>query len=763
MRPPDTLPSWTKAILAALACTQIGMAVAFLRFMPGGWSTVYGIPVSYASALALGVAGVLVLLTVLAWLRNTEHLVWHGYHLLAGLRSHPVSLVLVLALLLPAFFFLAEEWWGQNLIGLQFALVALLLYLADPGVWTAPPRQRLTVLSICVIMLGLALRLWLLRAEWVWTDEGYYLSATTSTLEGGGLSPIMMRIPGSLPVWGYAYWLYTGWAKLVGLGLLQARIASFLIGLLSLPLLFATVRLWYSTEAAWVSTAIASLSILFLESIIARPDALAMTLTGLALFVHVYAFRGKNRRRWLHTLVGALAVLSLEGHITNLIFLFAFSGYYLIDFLRGMRRERRLFYAAPVYFFGIGAAAVALLYVYAHVLLLPHPERFFTILTSHQRAIEGSFLEGRLALARSRYAAFWRFSAPEALLILAATVAALARRTESDQHWLILMLLAQVGYFLVGPVGDIPYLIPGLTVFLSSAGALITMGFRREGGVDSLTGRLALLGILLLLGPHDARLIARHGRSRESFEREHAALFDYIRENIPPDATIIGPAAYYPYLVEYRSYIHPYFGEVRVGPILANSEVEAYWLDVLLETWPTAWINPPEYEFPQLSVHQTYMAARQAEEKVGDLWVVTDDLVTDPPYAQASNPAALQMVAHGNLPSEVPADSILTLHTIWITRDEIAGDYSVTVSLVDAGDEERALFDRLLVSGWAGTPTSRWSPDQFHNAELSLRLPGTLEPGDYALRITIHPASGHEDIACGRVCEFIIDNVTIVK
>jgi hypothetical protein len=100
-------------------------------------------------------------------------------------------------------------------------------------------------MAAIVTVIGLGVRVGFLLFDWVWTDEGFYLSTATNMLTRLQVAPAAMRLPEDIPIYplfGYGIGIYGLWARLVGVSLTKARLLSYLLGLISLPFIYLTVR-----------------------------------------------------------------------------------------------------------------------------------------------------------------------------------------------------------------------------------------------------------------------------------------------------------------------------------------------------------------------------------------------------------------------------------------------------------------------------------------------------------------------------------------
>jgi hypothetical protein len=690
---------------------------------------------------------------------------------LSSVRARPASLVLsVMFAALGAYFLYTTVvneayaryfWIGQTLAGLQWLLAAALWYLPNPPFKTTGDRWLIAI-SLAVIGLGLALRVWALFVWEVDLDEGFRLGATANMLRGEGITPIMSHFPEgthTLPWFGYSYVLYGWWARLFGLGVLQARTLSYLLGLPALPFVYGMVRLWYGRRAAWITTAIFSVSVVFTQSTIARNDAFPTAAAAAMLFVHVLA--RQSQRPALHALSGALGVFALDGHVLNLIFLGAVGGTLLTDYALQVRKDGRWLRRAPLWFYLGGVVPAFLIYLYFHVLILPYPLGVFKAIgTGIPRRGVAGLIGWRLTVSLARVWTYWWHSPVENLLIVVATIAALARRTDSDNHWLTLFLFTQIGFFGAEINGSIHHTTYGLPIFLGATGALVTHGFSKQARPGSAWEQVALVGVFLAMIATTAGAVQHHGNVRRTMEDERAEALNYVRMNLSADEAIISSPDFYPYLTEYQTFLYPYYPVASKGPALARQNTDAYWQNIILDTWPAVRLVPPDYPFAPVESYTTYVAARHAQPVTPELWVPTNgELVTDAEYTRANGDAALQMVAHAHLPPTVSPGETLVLDSLWVTRGEIAGDAVAMLELVSEEGTAASQSQAELISGWAGTPTSAWGVYQFHDTHLSIPVPGDLIEGRYQLSLSLKGVDG----ACAPGCAFVVDQVAVVR
>lgn len=222
-------PCWLQAVLLLEALSLWVFLAALTFFLPEGWSTLFNLPFRLAQLLALAGAGLLSLLAAMAWLAPRHKWLRYPFAIYCELFSRPLSLILAGVPLLPGLFFLSHSgWWGYSLLGTECALIALSFYLANPIAWDSRSNMRLVVIAAVIIAIGLGLRVGILFLDWIWTDEGFYLSTAINMLTSHQIAPAMMCLPDEVPIhpfYGHAVGLYGLWGRVVGVSLLPLLIS----------------------------------------------------------------------------------------------------------------------------------------------------------------------------------------------------------------------------------------------------------------------------------------------------------------------------------------------------------------------------------------------------------------------------------------------------------------------------------------------------------------------------------------------------------
>jgi hypothetical protein len=762
---PQTIPVerrvfWLKALLAGLAAGQWLLAAALTVFFPPSWDSLFGQPVGPLAAGAMLLAGALSALAGAVWLIVPDEALRRAYQAVERISHSPLWMGLPLGLAalaaLAGQFLYGREWFGYAIMAIQLGGAALFCYWLAPAAWEPRPRA-LVISAIVLLALGLIIRLGFVFADFIWTDEGFHLSATAGMLQGKTIAPETMRFPDDIligPWRGYLFGVYGPWARLFGLGLTQQRLLAYVVGLIALALIFGTVRRWYGQSTAWVTTGLIALSFLFLQSTRARCDTIP--LAAIALTAYALTRAEEKTTPWPHALVGLLAALSLEGHFVNVIFFPVWGGFYAADYLKRAIKARKLIVGAPLWYFLIGFLPGVAAYLTVHVLLLPHPEAWLA--NTQGVAGEGSSLAGRLGVYVERWRIYAGFAPLDLVLIAAALIAALIRRAAPDRRWLLLFGLSQVGYLAAAPQAEISHTIYGLPFFFGAAGALITYGLGQEERPGRPVARIVLYGIALALIIHGVGTARLRDLVRRSWASTNQPTVSAIQARIPPGANLIAPPSMIPYLVEYH-FLHPYYWDVIRGPALAGEAVLPYWQNILLETWPAAQIKRPS-QFRELPIFASYIDALDAEEVVDGLWVIDQDgLVIDAPYTTLDPSAALQMVAHRGPEVDAGGDS-LTVQTVWVTRGALSGDYALRAMLID-GEGTMVAQSEAAMTGTQGEPTGEWTPYDFQGVQAAIPLTGDLA-GEYTLRLAVaDPDDGRSPAACGAGCVVEVGMVSV--
>ncbi|MGF1506594.1 MAG: ArnT family glycosyltransferase [Anaerolineae bacterium] len=618
--------------------------------------------------------------------------------------------------------YLDAYWNGIYVLSVFFGLWAvIILALRDDD------ESVYLIAYLLLILTGVLIRLYVTVSGFVWTDEGFHLSAAAGMLSGGTIAPAMMFLPQNIPLppWrGIVFGLYKGWASLFGLGLPQMRLLAFLLGLLSLPLTFDAIRRLISRKAAWAGLVFFTGSSLFMLSHTGRNDSLIMLLVSGVLWVFAWAW--SQEKWWAHALVGVSAVFALEGHFAAASFLVTFGGVYAADYLVQAVSARKLIVPAKMWGFLSTVLPLTGLYVCVHIFSLPSGG---ALSTADAFLPERNLLLAQVDGFMARVQLWAGYTLLEPTLLLAAMIVAGLRRRLVD--WLVLGLVGftAVGYLLLGTDPSVMHTLYGLPVYAVGVARLFD-----EDEDESLPVRQwALLLIALLMLGTQLRQGRLASEARDYFADEYAPIVESARAHTDPGEAIITPPVFVPFLIDHTTlFLHNYEPGVLRGPALAGEPPAIYWQRILLETWPAVYIAPYQVPNDALRIQQQYMEARSAQEVVEHVYVVDDGLLAPGPYFDVNSDAPLQIVAHAP-----PNDE--SLHTLWVSRGELPPAIPVVIETMAEGSVRS---ETTILS------TVDWATVGIHAVEL--RLPVPAESRALVLRIDA-PLS-----VCGSNCEVLL-------
>jgi 4-amino-4-deoxy-L-arabinose transferase-like glycosyltransferase len=187
-----------------------------------------------------------------------------------------------------------------------FSLLRMQLYPSEPRATTPllMKKQRIVWMAV-LLLIGLGVRLLGLELQPLWWDEGFSVYfATESTPRLLELTSLDIHPP-------IYYLLLQGWYQLVGVGALQSRWLSVLLGVLAIPLVWRVAYDFFGNRTAWLTALLLTLSpfhIYYSQEV--RMYALMVVLSLIA----VIAWR---RRKWI-----ILGIAVLGGLLTQYYFVF---------------------------------------------------------------------------------------------------------------------------------------------------------------------------------------------------------------------------------------------------------------------------------------------------------------------------------------------------------------------------------------------------------------------------------------------------------
>jgi hypothetical protein len=429
-------------------------------------------------------------------------------------------------------------------------------------------QQHFIRLAVLFIMLGLFLKALSMPSAPVHFDTNYYLNIGTNFINHGELTPYMWRLDPDTNIiagsgTGYGVLLLTYWLKIFGVSLYAGYALMYIVGILSLVVLFFLVRTWWqSWVAALAAVAFTALSSTFMVQFYVRMDAPAVLVYLLILWLHIWAVRTK--RRWAHFGVGVSVILATEVHIQALLYVGALSLYYLLQHIYESRQKRRLFMMSSSIYFFAGAFLAGIIYLIVHV--LPDTEAYFIIARRCERCEPAGLFKELL-----RYIMFIQQRTIDMFVFVMALGLILAHRSEADNHYLTLVL----GYFLaqavVSPPTDIHYMTHVLPLLGLAVGSVF---IKPDENGNRVTKQHIVLGGAVAGFMFFAQFIIvaiNMGTPEPTPDG-----VDYVREHVPHETVIMGHPTLYHHFLEYDNFIS-YRDGVVFSVILEGIDFQTFW------------------------------------------------------------------------------------------------------------------------------------------------------------------------------------------
>ncbi len=438
----------------------------------------------------------------------------------------------------------------------------------------APFSNRVTGILVgllVVVLVGHFLSLTIYPT--VFIDEGWLANTSWSWLKTG--VPFDLIHSGALDQFGYA-WLtdnFIGQApyalayQLIGLGLFQTRLVSWLF---SIVLIVATIqvgRRLFDLNTGLLAALLLTLSMPYLQSSRQRQDVILAAMIMVSFWLALYAL--DSEKVWAHFLSGLVLGLGFDVYQTSIIFIPALGALYLLHY------KKRLLFAQGTWLVGIGGA-IGLGY-YAATHMLPNYEVYSKLmsfyfvsgadaripLTNPDIIVESAVRE----LSRYRF----RENPIDLVMIAVGTLALLYRRSKSD-HWLLTYTAVAFASFILLSSSKTPlYAIDLYPFFMlivaAGAAALIQMAQR------PVVARIGLIAIVAFVG---FGLVQTAARIYSQRDYNYYAITDRIREVIPQGERILGMPTWwlglsdYDYISSLNIAYYRFFNQMNVQQALAQ-------------------------------------------------------------------------------------------------------------------------------------------------------------------------------------------------
>ena len=362
---------------------------------------------------------------------------------------------------------------------------------------------------------------WYANAAWNWLTTG----KNTDTLHAG--MPVSLNWPylGNLP-------LLLSFA-IFDLGFFQARLVSWIFGVLLLLLTFFAGRQAYSAISGGLAALLLVLSPVYTQaSHYARPD-IFLAAAGLLSFILVqYAM--KSNRRWIHFAAGLIIGLSIDIHQNALLYAIGLSAIYLYMYRKSVFRQ-----AATWMFVAGGVAGVS---YYLMVSILPNlgdtlSYYRFSFVNSHPIPLMTLNPLELIKSARDEIGRFHFFDNTLDFVLIGASIVYFAfRRQRIDMVYLVFIGAVFAGFILLtGNKHDI-YAILLYPFFMIVVAESFTSLLRNTREIAPVYAFVLIIMVLTVFS--SAYHLARTTLSARDYNYE--AITDRIKQVIPKDARVVG-------------------------------------------------------------------------------------------------------------------------------------------------------------------------------------------------------------------------------
>jgi hypothetical protein len=337
--------------------------------------------------------------------------------------------------------------------------------------------------------------------------------------------------------------------RLFGLSVWSGRIVSMLWGAVLLVGVFLLGRRLSGTMAGVIGMVLVAMSQPFLVSThIVRPDIVVAALVVFALYL---AESGVRRDAWpLHLLAGLLLGLSFDVHPNTIAFMPMVGLVYVIRYGKQVVRSR----SVGIFLGGIAIGAL----IYIGYRVLPDPKHYFDAF-SYWVGVDkrppslrspGQMLQAEI----SRFTSYFEGRSIEIAVValgLIGSIVRLALKKRPEPLFPGLVIAFAVFTVLVSSKTEYYMILFYPPMLLLVARELASIPWPRAW--IGLAGALVILWLLVAPMGFDDNIQDILDAEVDFQDRDYAALIDEIRNDIPEEASILGPPVYWPGLWD-----HPY-------------------------------------------------------------------------------------------------------------------------------------------------------------------------------------------------------------
>jgi hypothetical protein len=364
-------------------------------------------------------------------------------------------------------------------------LFGILLAASDLFVMSTPsPRWRIVLLMLLGGILLAQLLVLTAVPTWHSHDEGAYTLMAVRAIDTGRLGGDIYGYPERAWI-GFGSWLYTLgiWLNSVGFSWWSARLYAFVLGIVSLSLLYAAGRVWIGKSGALAAVLFMAASGMFVETHRARPDAI--TIMGVCSSLWAFGLAWRDRKPWQFMLTGFVGALTLEAHLAAVVFPAAYGVVLGMKWVREGIRTHKVSFPWFALWMALGALGPLLIFWITH--LLPDAGKPSGLVLSP----EPFNLVGYLTKEAERWVEYLSSFTLEGVILLIAIGVGIWRGRQRMSPLLITLVLAAALYIFAVPRSWSQYTLYFLPLFSLIIGSLFSEVYVRRLNVIALAALLA--------------------------------------------------------------------------------------------------------------------------------------------------------------------------------------------------------------------------------------------------------------------------------
>jgi len=380
----------------------------------------------------------------------------------------------------------------------------------------------------------------------IWADDAFLTEVSYNFLKTGNFGSILCTGYGlekSHVVYGRIYLLaVAGSYYLFGVGPFQARIVSFLCGLVVLFLTYSIAKRLFNEKVAMFSSAFLGLTHIFIvHSHMARPDIVVAMF--ILLTIHLFLLAKEKMSLRLYFLCGLVASLTIDVHPPGGIAIVTLGSLVLLH-IKSLNKK-------IILITGAGVILGLLWWIYMHI--LTDPATFFWQWGSYWSKFEPppahgfSLIEIFKNEAKRYVEFFWkgRFHRNMFLLVLfvfsTISAAILSIRQKSYPHGLLLTVL-------FSGIITLTFVVPNKTTFYFIYIFPVLSVLSADSLFRSIKNSQTLLrtaGVVLLTGTFLVFTSENVYKLVKFREANYYSFVGKLKQHIPENATVLGKAAYW--------------------------------------------------------------------------------------------------------------------------------------------------------------------------------------------------------------------------